>query len=252
MIDVARAGVAFGGRWIFRDLSFAITSGETLAILGRNGLGKTTLLRGLLGLQRWSEGGAAIQGSIGYVPQTASLPFAYSVLDVVLMGRARHVGMFSVPGEADYRAARAALDALGMSQFESQRIDEVSGGERQMILIARALASECDILILDEPTSSLDFRNQDVILSTIRRVSRDRGLTVVFASHYPQHAILVADKALLMHGMDDHAFGDADSVMSEDALSRLYDIPMRHVDLAQGDSTVATLVPLFSSQETDR
>lgn len=243
MIEVQDAGMAFGGRWIFRRISFALPSGETLAILGRNGRGKTTLLRALLGLQPWSEGGARIHGSTGYVPQSASVPFAYSVLDLVLTGRARHLGMFQVPGEADYRAARAALEALGLLGFEERQIDELSGGERQLVLIARALASECEVMILDEPTSSLDFHNQDVILSTMRRVARQSGLTVVFASHYPQHAIHVADKALLMHDVDDYAFGEARRVMTEEALGRLYDIPMRKVQVAG----ITSLVPLFSS-----
>ena len=200
MIEVEGAGVAFGETWIVRHLSFAIARGEILAVLGRNGQGKTTLLRALLGLQPLSEGTARIGGSVGYVPQRASLPFAYSVLDVVLMGRARHLGMFAAPGKADHAAARAALQALGMLGFATRRIDQLSGGEQQLVLIARALASECDALILDEPTSALDFRNQDLVLSTIRQVSRQHGLTVVFASHYPQHALHVGDKAPLDAG----------------------------------------------------
>ena len=246
MIEVEGAGVAFGATWIFRRLSFTIARAETLAILGRNGRGKTTLLRALLGLQRWSEGAARIAGAIGYVPQSGSVPFAYSVLDVVLMGRARHLGMFAVPGERDYQAARAALDALGMLAFAPRRIDELSGGERQLILIARALASECDVLILDEPASALDFHNQDLILSTIRRVSRERGLTVVFASHYPQHAIHVADKALLMYDVEQQAFGPAAAVMTEEALGELYGIAMRKVQVGRDGHRITSLVPVFS------
>jgi iron complex transport system ATP-binding protein len=246
MIEVDGAGVAFERTWVFRRLSFKLARGETLAILGRNGRGKTTLLRALLGLQRWSEGGARVGGAIGYVPQSGRLPFAYSVLDVVLMGRARHLGMFAVPGAPDYQVARDALDALGMLSFETRRIDELSGGERQLVLIARALASECDLLILDEPASALDFHNQDVILSTIRRVSRESRLTVVFASHYPQHAIHVADKALLMQDVEDHSFGAAAEVMTEAALGRLYGIGMRKVQVSQNGHRITSLVPVFS------
>jgi iron complex transport system ATP-binding protein len=246
MIEVEGAGVAFGATWVFRHLSFTIARAEILAILGCNGRGKTTLLRALLGLQRWSEGRARVHGTIGYVPQSGSAPFAYSVLDVVLMGRARHLGMFAVPRKPDYQVARAALDSLGMSSFATRRIDELSGGERQLVLIARALASECDVLILDEPASALDFHNQDVILSTIRRVSRERGLTVVFASHYPQHAIHVADKALLMHDVERQAFGVAATVMTEEALGQLYGIAMRKVQVGRDGHRVTSLVPLFS------
>jgi iron complex transport system ATP-binding protein len=110
---------------IFRCLSFKVARRETLALLGRNGRGKTTLLRALLGLQRWSEGRARLAGVVGYVPQSSKVPFAYSVLDVVLMGRAGHLGMFSVPREPDYRAARGALDTLGMLSFETRRIDDL-------------------------------------------------------------------------------------------------------------------------------
>jgi iron complex transport system ATP-binding protein len=162
------------------------------------------------------------------------------------MGRARHLGMFAAPGKADHAAARAALQALGMLSFATRRIDQLSGGEQQLVLIARALASECDALILDEPTSALDFRNQDLILSTIRRVSRQHGLTIVFASHYPQHALHVGDKVLLMQGVGDYAFGEVETVMSEEALGRLYDIPIRKVSLARDGRHVTSMVPVFS------
>src|SRR5262245_29938250 len=173
MIRVEDAGVAFGSRWIFRNVSLALESGELLAILGRNGRGKTTLLRALLGLQPWSSGRSEVDGAIGFVPQTAETPFAYSVLDIVLMGRARRLGTFQLPRPADYGAAREALAMLGLQHFEQRRIDEISGGERQLVMIARALASGSSALMLDEPTSSLDFRNQDVILTTMRRMATE-------------------------------------------------------------------------------
>jgi iron complex transport system ATP-binding protein len=154
--------------------------------------------------------------------------------------------MFAVPGEADHVVARAALETLGMLSFATRRIDQLSGGEQQLVLIARALASECDVLILDEPTSALDFRNQDLILSTIRHVSRERGLTIVFASHYPQHALHVGDKALLMQGVGDYAFGEVEAVMTEEALGRLYDVPIRKVSLVRDGQRTTSMVPVFS------
>ncbi len=245
MIEVEDGGVSLGGRFVFRRLGFRLEAGQTLALLGRNGRGKTTLLRALLGLQRWSEGRARLDGSTGYVPQRTSTPFDFTVLEVVLTGRARHLGMLESPGVRDYRAAREALATLGMLDFEDRRIEELSGGERQLVFTARALASACDVLILDEPTSALDFHNQDMILSTLRRVSRERGLTVVFASHYPQHALQIADQVLLMEGVEDHLFGPVDDVMTEQHLSRLYEIPIRRVVLHPG--TAGSIVPVFSS-----
>ncbi len=236
--------MALGGKFIFRHLSFRLEAGQTLALLGRNGRGKTTLLRALLGLQRWTEGRARLDGSTGYVPQRPGTPFDFTVLEVVLTGRARHLGMLESPGPADYEEARKALDDLGMLSFEHRRIEELSGGERQLVFIARALASACDMLILDEPTSALDFHNQDLILSTLRAINRARGLTIVFASHYPQHAAQLADRVLLMEDVESHLFGTAQDVMTESELTRLYDIPIRRV-LLEPDG-VTSIVPVFS------
>ena len=246
MIRVEKAGIAFGGRWIFRDVSFTLGRGELLAILGRNGRGKTTLLRGLLGLQTWSRGRSEIDGEIGFVPQATEAPFAYSVLDVVLMGRARHLKLFQLPRPVDYAAARAALATLGLQTFEGRRIDEISGGERQLVMIARALASGSGALVLDEPTSALDFHNQDIILATMRRVAREQGLAVIFSSHYPQHALHIADKALLMNDVEDNVCGPTGDVMTESALARLYGFPIRQVEVICDGGAFNALVPMFS------
>lgn len=245
MIDVRNAGKRFGDRWIFRDLSFQIGDGEIVAILGRNGTGKTTLLRAVLGLDALSEGEVDVRREAALVPQNSDSPFAYSVLDIVLMGRARHLGMFQLPKADDYVAARDALAILGIEAFEARLISELSGGERQLVLIARAIASGARILVLDEPTSALDFNNQDTILNTMRWAARNREMTVLFTSHYPQHALHIADKALLMFGVEDHSFGDASTVLSENALSRLYDFPIVHLSNAEG---VSTLTPVFTQR----
>ncbi len=242
MIEVDGAGVAFGGRFVFRHLGWRLERGEILAILGRNGRGKTTLLRALLGLQRLTEGRIATAGSLGYVPQRTSTPFNFTVLEVVLTGRARHLSLFQNPGPEDRAKARASLATLGIADFEERRIEDLSGGERQLVFIARALAAESDVLVLDEPTSALDYRNQDLILSVLRDVARHKGLTVVFASHYPQHALLTADRVLLMDEADRAEFGATAEVMSEASLSALYDIPMRHLD---GRDAGAHMVPVF-------
>ena len=246
MIRVEDAGVEFGGRWIFRNVSLALARGELLAILGRNGSGKTTLLRALIGLLPWSCGRSEVDGAFGFVPQTAEAPFAYSVLDIVLMGRARHLRTFQLPGPADYAAAREALVLLGLQAFEQRRIDEISGGERQLVMIARALASCSGALVLDEPTSALDFRNQDVILSMMRRMAREQGLAVIFSSQYPQHALHIADKVLLMNNVDYNPCGPTGTILTEAALTRLYDFPIRRVELPREEGAFSTLVPVFS------
>lgn len=247
MIEIDGAGHSFDGRrWLFRDYTLAAQPGEVVAFLGPNGRGKTTLLKAMLGLQPLREGRARIAGVAGYVPQFTMAVFPYRVMDMVLMGRARHVGLLASPGAEDRAIARRALDTVGMGAYADRRFDELSGGERQMVVVARALASECTTLVLDEPTSALDFRNQSEILGIMRRLADRDGLGVVFTTHFPQHALHVADKALLMYGGADHLFGPAGEVLSEAHLSRLYDLPVRRLDYAHDGAPQATVVPVFT------
>lgn len=233
-------------RFVLKDVGFTVPRGSVFCILGPNGRGKTTLLKALLGLVAPSAGTVRLAGTAGYVPQGLGAPFAYSVLDMVVMGRARKLGAFRAPGKADYAAARRALARLGFSAFADRPVTALSGGERQMVMIARALAAETPLLVLDEPTSALDFRNQDRVLVAVARVAREDGLTVVFTSHQPQHALHVADRALALHGPEDHRHGPIDTVLTERDLTDLYGLPIRGVSVDHGGRLRAALVPVFS------
>ncbi len=246
MIRVSKAGFAYDrGGFIFRNHSFSLESGKTLAILGPNGRGKTTLLKTTIGLLPLSEGNILIDGQVGYVPQSASTMFPYSVLDMVVMGRGMHIPLFSSPKQKDYRAAMAALNELGVASFAGRSFLELSGGERQLVLIARALASECRTLILDEPASALDFKNQGIILEALQRLSRRHGLTIIFTTHYPQHAVHVADRVLLMYAAEDYLYGAAAEVLSNHNLNRLYGMDVRNIAFQHKDREVKTIVPVF-------
>ncbi len=164
---------------------------------------------------------------------------------MVLMGRATHIGAFGSPRREDYEIARRCLDRLGIRSLEDRVVTRLSGGERQLVLIARALASGCRTIILDEPASALDFRNQQVILSTLRYLSREHGMTVVFSTHYPQHATCLADKVLLMHGSGSHQFGDAGQILTEQNLSRLYGVAMRSLEFIHNGVALRTFAPCF-------
>lgn len=246
MISVEGAGFRFDERWIYRGVSFEADKGDMVAILGPNGRGKTTLLKAVVGLLTPEEGRVQTRGRIGYVPQRAEVAFAYKVIDMVVMGRAAHIGAFRSPGSEDYEIARTALDQLGLGDFAERPFDRLSGGERQLVLIARALASDCDLLVLDEPASSLDFRNQDIILSTLRRVAAENGLTVLLTTHFPQHAIHLANKVLLMHDVDRHLWGKADEMLTEHHLEALYGLPIRKVHVDHGGQIASSVIPIFS------
>ncbi|MEM9814076.1 MAG: ABC transporter ATP-binding protein [Pseudomonadota bacterium] len=149
------------------------------------------------------------------------------------------------PGAEDYRIARRTLERLGLGSFTDRLYSQLSGGERQLVMIARALASECEVLILDEPTSALDFSNQALILETLHRIAREDGLTVLMTTHVPQHAQRLADIVLLMHGPDRQDWGTAAEMLTEDRLEALYGVPVKALEIQHGGRTASALVPLF-------
>ncbi|HTV32967.1 MAG TPA: ABC transporter ATP-binding protein [Methylocella sp.] len=229
------------GRWIFRDYSADVARGEVFALLGPNGRGKTTLLKILLRALKPAEGQVSVKGQFAFVPQLFQVSFDYSCLDMVLMGRAKKVGLFSQPSQKDEETALETLERFGMTDYAARPFHELSGGQRQLVIFARALVAEADILILDEPTSALDLKNQTLILDWIGRLSRNEGLTIVMTTHHPHHALAVADTALLMLGEANHIVGQPSEVLTEDNLTALYGVAMKRVSFEHGGRHIETL-----------
>lgn len=254
MINAQSLGFRYAAEtpWLFRDLSFSLEEGQTLVLLGRNGRGKTTLLKCIAGLMAPTVGAIRSSGTVGYVPQHFASPFAYSVSDVVLMGRARHVGLFSNATAHDRQHAAEALELVGLEAFSKRAIGTLSGGERQLVLIARALASEADILLLDEPASALDFHNQAVVLSMLRRLSLERRLTIIMTTHEPTHALEIADRAVLLHGSARSEEGPVATMCTESRLSELYGLSMRRLDYRSGESQTSSIVANYASIDRGR
>ncbi len=233
--------------WIFRRYHASVRKGEIFAILGPNGRGKTTLLKILLGAIQPCEGTLQIDGDVAFVPQLFQVSFDFSCLDMVLMGRARKVGLFTKPKASDLNAASAALERLGIAHFAELPFHQLSGGQRQLVIFARAIAAEADILVLDEPTSALDLQNQQQVLRWIYALSRQDGLTVLMTTHHPHHALAVADQALLMLGCDRFDIGPAKHVLTKEALSALYNVTMARARFQHRDRSMETLVPVFEA-----
>ena len=231
-----------------------------MSILGPNGCGKTTLLKCLLGMLNLKEGEIHINGedrgkikregnslNMGYVPQSHQMVFPYTVLEMVIMGRARYVGMFSTPTSKDVEIARESLKMIGISHLEERAFSEISGGEKQLVLIARALASEAKILVFDEPTSALDYKNQYLILEILHKLTHERGLTVIMTTHQPEHALYISDRILLM-GSDEESsiFGETSTTLTEDNLRRVYKIGMKIVSIPHGKDHLKGIIPIIN------
>lgn len=233
------------GRWIMREYSGAIPAQSIFTILGPNGRGKTTLLQLFLGLLKPIQGTIRANGRMALVPQLFQTTFDFTALDMVLMGRARKVGLFSQPSKQDVQAALTALDRFRLADFADQSFFQLSGGQRQLVILARALVAEAEILVLDEPTSALDLKNQALVLEWIVRLSREDGLTVLFSTHHPHHALAVADNALLMFGEQDYVCGPVVKVLTEENLQYLYGVPLKHLRFTYQGQEVETLAPVF-------
>ncbi|MBL8895124.1 MAG: ABC transporter ATP-binding protein, partial [Rhizobiales bacterium] len=217
--------------------------GAVLAILGANGVGKTTLLNCMVGLRRPDTGHSARHGPIGFVPQLFHSTFAFSVMDIVLMGRARHIGLFGAPRAKDYEIAHKYLDLMSVGHLAERPFNELSGGQRQLVMIAQALSSECEIMILDEPCSALDYKNQSIVISTLRRLNSSMGLTIIFTTHAPQHGLEVASHVLLMKDRRSYLHGSVADVLTAENLSRLYEVPIAKAAFA--DAGRYTFAPYF-------
>ncbi|ODT48034.1 ABC transporter ATP-binding protein [Devosia sp. 63-57] len=244
MIGLNTASVRFGDRTIFENLSFSVPKGECMAILGPNGRGKTTALRAMLGFQRIDTGQRRAPDIVGYVPQTATSQASYRVIDVVVMGRAAGLGLFGQPKAEDFAVVRQALERVGAARFEAERFDHLSGGERQLVLLARAMATGSDVLVLDEPGAALDLANQQRLLTLLDGLRQSRDKAIVFTTHDPNHALAIADTALLMLPNGPALKGKVDEVVTPEHLQRLYGVPMCFVAL-EGTGQRAVL-PAFA------
>jgi len=249
MLAVESLAFGFPGRTVGRDVSFALQAGEAMCVLGPNGGGKTTLFRTLLGLLPKHDGVIRLHDQeienlsrheiarrVGYVPQGHVGYFAFTVREFVLMGRTAHLGLFSVPGRKDREISERALESLDIAHLADQPVTEISSGERQLALVARALAQEPKLLVLDEPTASLDFGNQVRVLQRISALAGS-GISILFSSHDPDHAFLCAHRALLLAEGRVLEIGAPRAVIRADKLERMYGVAVEVMPLPGGAHT---------------
>lgn len=234
-LQLDNVAVGYHGQVVVHDISLTITNGIT-CLLGPNGAGKTTLFKAMLGLLPCTYGAISLLGrplpkwsrrnlgrSIGYVPQAHAALFPFTTLDVVLMGRSPHLSAYTGPSRADEDIARQCLDRLGLLALAERPYTELSGGERQMVLIARALTQEPQILFMDEPTASLDYGNQIKVLDQARMLA-DEGMTIVFSTHNPEHALRIGDAVALIFNGKLHSSAAPHAVLTPQTMREVYGV----------------------------
>jgi iron complex transport system ATP-binding protein len=243
---VKNLNFSYGNRKIIEDVSFTAEEGELLVILGPNGVGKSTLFQCILGLLPGYTGTITVNGDnarnigirelarrMAYIPQIHSPVFNYTVFDIVLMGTASQISEIGIPGKEHIRLAEEAIERLEIGHLRDRAYTQISGGERQLVMIARALAQKAKILVMDEPTSNLDYGNQIRILSHIKSLVK-QGYTIIQSSHNPDQAFLFSDKVLALLEGRVLAYGSPKDVISGDVIKQLYSIDVEVENLHNG------------------
>jgi ABC-type cobalamin/Fe3+-siderophores transport system ATPase subunit len=261
-LDVQELAFGYPGKEVGRGVSFDLVGGEVLCLLGPNGGGKTTLFKTILRLLAPRQGRVAVDGEpvagwsrgrlarvFGYVPQAQLGVFPFTVAEIVLMGRTAHIGPFATPSRGDRAIAEEMLAVLGIGHLAARPYTEISGGERQLTLIARALAQQPPILVMDEPTASLDFGNQVRVLGEIAQLA-GRGIAVMLSTHDPDHAFLCAHRVALLHQGRLARLGPPDDVITRESLREVYGVEVTVTQVPRIDgSTARVCVPTLGGPE---
>ena len=255
--EVINGSFGYGSAAILHDVSFSLEGNQVLAVLGPNGVGKTTLLKCMMGLLKWNRGETRIDGlamdtmshsriwkRIAYVPQSKGISLSYTALEMELMGRSARLGLFAQPSREDMAIAEKAMEEVGITFLKDKQCSRMSGGELQMVLIARALCTQPEMLILDEPESNLDFKNQLVILDIVKQLSRERGIAAIINTHYPAHALKIADRALILKRDGSSFYGEAGATITEENMKKAFSVEVKIADYCYENIHYHNVIPI--------
>lgn len=245
LIDAKNISFSYGNKQILTNIDFQLYQGDVLSLVGQNGCGKTTLLKILLGIFK-PNGEIKILSKnineyknkelaklISYVPQTHQIPFDYTVFDVVLMGRLAHIRLFSNYSLKDKEIALKALEKVGIGHLKDNIYSKISGGERQLAFIARALTQESKIIFMDEPVTGLDYGNQLKLLKFLKELSNE-GYTFVKTTHYPDHALYASNKVMMLKNGQILDVGNINEKLTSTNIKKLYDVDVEIISKENG------------------
>lgn len=243
MIEVKNLSFSYGESKVLDQVSFTADRGELLSVLGPNGVGKSTLFRCILGLLTPTEGQILVKGErvdhmapsalarrIAYIPQSHDPVFHYSVFDMVLMGTTAQTGLFSAPKKEHTLMVEEALEKLGISHLAQRSYRTLSGGERQLVLIARAMVQKAKVLLMDEPSASLDFGNRILVMNRVKELCKE-GYCVIQTTHDPEQAYLYSEKLLALHKGKVLAYGSPREIFDAQMISNLYGVEVELCDI---------------------
>lgn len=265
MLEVTKLSAGYSPRFrIVEEASFRLERGQFGCVIGANGCGKSTVLKTILGMLPSLGGVVALDGAnvlrmsdkerashFAYIPQAHAIPFPFLVKDMVLMGRTPYLEGCSSPSSEDCEVAFAAMCQMSIEHLADRTFTELSGGQQQLVLIARALAQQPDVLVMDEPTASLDFGNQQLVLSRMRGLV-DCGMSVLMVTHDPAHALYCADKVIALHEGEVLAEGSPQEVITSSVMNRIYGIDVRIATIELDDGQVGCACVPVRGREGNR
>ncbi len=270
LLEMQKASFGYGRNIILENINFCLEAGDVFCLIGPNGSGKTTLLDCMMGILPLKKGQIFLQGKnlkdlkaqeiaqiISYIPQIHKKTFPYTVEEIVLMGRASYIGMFSSPGKEDVAIAHDAIETVGIQHLLHRPYTELSGGEGQLVMIARALAQQSRIMMMDEPTTYLDFKNSLTVLEVTRKLAEKRNLSVILATHYLNHAFYFENNGLntftaMLDQKKFAIFGRPNEVLTRENISKIFKIDCKIIDYDLDEMRKQKyIIPLKLSERKD-
>ena len=242
---------------ILTDINIQLDEGHILSVLGPNGIGKTTLLKCIIGLMPWSRGRSLLMGNdirnmsskeiwntISYIPQSHGFSFSYTGLEMVMLGRSSHLGLFQQPGKKEIELAEQMMERVGITRLADKDCNRMSGGELQMVLIAKALINEPKLIILDEPETGLDFHNQILVLNMVEKLAHEETISAIMNTHYPTNAMSIADEAFMMNHRGERFYGKTGDILNEQNISRSFDVNVVVDEIIYQNKMIRSIIPV--------